>query len=807
MKVLNGLTLLFVHKVMIWLIHDLRYSCRLLSRSPGFAAVAILSIALGIGANTAIFSLMNAFVLRLLPVPHPEQLIFVERTSAQGGVERDFPSEAFEQLRDHNRALNSSVAFDDTNISLSIDGQPEMASAEFDNAQIFPMLAAHPLLGRVFTVADDRTGGSQVVVISYAYWNRRFARDRAVLGKKVTLKRMPFTIIGVMPPEFLGRRTAGDAPSLWIPMAWQPQLRLKDHDTFEIMARLSPGVSAEQARQDLNIIYQQFLKTAPGPRPDAQTIHLESAAHGERHSALASELRLLMVAVGLLLLIACSNVANLMLARATSRQREIALRISLGATRWRLIRRLLIESLLIALAGGVCGLLLAWWGGNFLGSAMSLGPVEFQPDRALLGFTALITIATGFLSGLIPALRSSSALAMRSFTRRRRFDSALVVVQIALSLVLVAGAGLLTRSLLKLLGTDVGFERDQVLVAAAIPTFLGYESEKELRLYETLLDRMNAVPGVESATLSRFRLFQGRWVRPFSTSAKPASSSSPEAFWHPIGPRFFETMRIPKLLGREFLPSDREHAPRVAIVNEQLARSQFPGANPLGRIIRTEEGDPYTIVGVVQNVKQVSMREDPPRMAVYIPYTQTPPEMLGQINFEIRTAGSPLSVAGGLRRAVRAVDPDLPLIGLETQAEAIAAQMDDERALAKLVSLFGAVAVLLAAVGLYGTMSYSLARRTSEIGIRMAVGAARSDVVRMVLRETFQLVLAGFAIGVPLALAGSRLIANRLFGVTPADPATFAAVAALLSAVAVIAACIPANRAARVDPLVALRWE
>jgi predicted permease len=672
------------------------------------------------------------------------------------------------------------------------------------------MLGAHPLLGRVFTPADDHPGGPQVVVISYAYWNRRFARDRAVLGKQVTLKRIPFTIIGVMPPEFLGRRTAGDAPSLWIPMAWQPQLRLKDHDTFQIMARLKPDVSAEQARQDLDLIYQQFLKSPPGPRSDAQTIHLESAAHGERHNALASELRLLMVAVGLLLLIACANVANLMLARATNRQREIALRVSLGATRWRLIRQLLMESLIIAFAGGVGGLFLAWWGGNFLSAVLGLGPVEFKPDGALLGFTALLTSAAGFLSGLIPAVRSSSHGYNLSLAMRKGglpVGSALVAVQIALSLILVAGASLLTRSLLKLLNTDVGFNQNQILVADAIPTFLGYEGEKELRLYETLLDRLNAVPGVESATLSRFTLFVGRWPRSFSVSARLATSGAPQAFCHPIGPKFFETMRIPKLLGREFLVGDTEKAPRVAIINEQLARSQFPNMNPLGRTIRFDEGDSYMIVGVVQNVKQISMREDPPRMAVYIPYTQTPQELQGQITFEIRTAGSPLSVAAGLRKAVRAVDPDLPLTGIETQAEIIAGRMDDERALAKLVSLFGVMALLLAAVGLYGTMSYSLAWRTSEIGIRMAVGAARSDIAQMVLREAFQLVLAGFVIGVPLALAGSRLIANQLFGVTRADPVTFLFAGALLAAVALIAALVPANRAARIDPLVALRWE
>ena len=798
--------------------HDLRYSWRLLLLSPEVASVAVLSIALGIGANTAIFGLLNAFILRLLPAPNPEQLVFVERATAQGGGQNDFPYEAYKQFRDHNRTLASSFAFDESNISLSINGQPEMVPAEFDTASVFPLLGARPMLGRVFTADDDRPAGPQVVVISYAYWNRRFALDGAVLGKKITLKHRPFTIVGVMPPEFLGRRTAGNAPSLWIPMGWQPELRLKDHATFEIIARLRPDVSAGQAQQDLNQIYQQFLKVAPGPRSPAQTIRLESAAHGERHRSLASELKLLMAAVGLLLLIACANVANLMLARATNRQREIALCVSLGATRWHLIRQLLTESLIIAFAGGACGLFLAWWGGNYFCAALGIDPVEFKLNGALLGFTALASLATGFLSGIIPALRSSSAgcnlsLAMRPATPRWAFGArlplgnALVTLQIALSLILVVGAGLLTRSLLGLLGTEVGFERDQVLVAAAIPTFLGYEGEKELRLYQTLLDRMNTVPGVKSATLSRLRLFEGRWRRPFSVSAKPANSASPQAFCHPVGPRFFETMRIPKLLGREFMASDTHSAPRVAIVNEQLARTQFPNQNPVGRAIRFDEGDPYTIVGVVQNVKQIDMREDPPRMAVYIPYTQAPAEMLGQMNFEIRTAGSPLSVAAGLRRAVRSVDPDLPLINLETQAETVAGRMGDERSLATLVSLFGGMALLLATAGLYGTMSYSLARRTNEIGIRMAVGAARLDVFQMVLRETFLLVLAGFLIGVPVAMAGARLIANRLFGVTPVDPLTFVFAAAALGVVAVIAALVPANRAARVDPLVALRWD
>ena len=800
------------------LIQDLRYSVRLLRRSPGFTMVAVLSLALGIGANTAIFSLLDAFVLRSLPAPDPTQLVFIERVSARGGVETDFPPEACEQIRAHNRTLAASFAFDDTNISVTVNGQPEMAPAEFDSASMFPLLGARALMGRVFDDTDDRPAGPPVVVISYAYWNRKFARDPAVLGRKVTLKRIAFSVIGVMPPDFLGRRTAGAAPDLWIPIAWQPQLRLKDHDTLEMMARLKPGVGADQAREDLNGIYRQFLATVPGRRPAAQSIYLESAAHGVRHQTLASELRLLMVAVGLLLLIACANVANLLLARATNRQREIAMRVSLGATRWRLARQLLTESVLLACASGLCGLFLAWWGGNLLLAAMGADPMDFKPDRAVLAFTLLVSLATGLLFGMIPAIRSSSAdlnlsLAMRQSAplgapgRILPIGNVLVVVQIALSLVLVVGAGLLTRSLQKLLSVDVGFEQNHVLVAAAIPTFLGYEGSQELRLYETLLSRMSAVPGVESVTLSRFLLLVGRWPRHFSVSAQAATAESPEAFCHPIGPRFFETMRIPKLLGREFLASDTERAQRVAIINEPVARTEFHNTSPLGRSIRFDQGDRYTIVGVVKDVKQISLREDPPRMAIYIPYTQTPPELLGQITFEIRTSGSPAAVAAGLRRAVHSVDPDLPLIGLDTQAQAIADRLSDERSLARLVSLFGVLALLLATVGLSGTVSYALARRTSEIGIRMAIGASSRDIVGMVLRETFLLVLAGFVIGVPVALAASRLIASRLFGIVPADPVTFVFAAAALALVALIAAYAPAHRASHVDPLVALRSE
>ena len=803
---------------MTTLVQDLRFTLRLLRHAPAFTAVAVLSIALGIGANTAIFTLMNAFVLRLLPAPDPEQLVWVERARIRSGLDTDFSYEAFEQFRDRNRAFAGMVAFDDTNINVTVDGQPEMVPAEFDGAAFFPLLGARPMLGRVFTAEEDRPGGPPVVVISYAYWNRKFARNRAVLGKSVTLKRKPFTIIGVMPAEFLGRRTAGSAPNLWIPLAWQPQLRLKDHDTFEILARLKPGLTAEQGRLDLDLIYQRYLQTAPGPRAPAQTIQLESAAHGVRRQKLTNELRLLMIAVGVLLLIACANVANLLLARGTARQREIAMRVSLGATRWRLVRQLLTESLMIGCAGGFCGLFLAWWGSNFLLAAMGFDPIESKPDGAVVGFTALVSLATGVVFGLIPALRESSARLNLSLVMRQSMPlrepgkllplgNAMVVVQLALSLVLVVGAGLLARSLANLLHTDVGFERDQVLVAAAIPTFLGYEGEKELRLYETLLDRMNAVPGVRSATLSRFRLFVGRWPRRFTITSQAATGESPEAFCHPIGPRFFETMSIPLLLGREFSRGDNEHASRVAIVNEAVVRSQMPGVNPIGRTIRFDEGDPYAIVGVVKNVKQISMREDPPRMAIYIPYTQTPPELLGQINFEIRTSSSPVGLIATLRKVVQSVDPDLALIDIGTQAETIAERMDEERSLAQLVGLFGGMALLLAVVGLYGTVSYALARRTSEIGIRMALGAAGRDVVSMVLRETFLLVAAGFVIGVPAALAASRLIANRLFGIAPIDPVTFAVAGGSLAAVAILATLVPAYRASRVDPLLALRWE
>lgn len=798
-------------------IQDLRYSLRILRRAPGFTAIAVLSIALGIGSSTAIFSLLNAFVFRLLPAPDPEQLVFVKRVTGRSGIETDFPYEAYAAMRDHSRSLADSFAYDDTNISVSFNGQAAISPAEFAGASSFPLLGGHTLFGRVFTAADDRLGSPPVVVISYAYWTRSFGRDPTILGKKVSLKRMPFTIVGVMPQKFLGRRTAGNVPDLWIPLAWQPQLRLKDHDTLEVMARLKTGVSAEQARQDLNQIYQQYLKSAPGPHPAAQSIFLDSAAHGVSRKWLASELRLLMIAVGLLLLIACANVANLLLTRAANRQREIAMRVSLGATRGRVVRQMLTESLVIAILGGICGLFLAWWASNLLLVTMGFDKSEWQPDGLVLTFTAAVSLVTALLFGLAPAIRSAAAghnlsLAMRSSTARTNgnvvpLSKALVVAQIGLSMVLLVGAGLLTRSLQKMQRVNVGFARDHVLVAAVAPTFLGYEGPRELRLYETLLDRIRAVPGVESATISRLRLLQGHWVRHFSPSAQVAQSESPEAFCHPIGTRFFETMRIPQLLGREFLASDTETAPRVAIINKQLAGNEFPGVNPLGRMIRFEQGDPYTVVGVVENTKQISTREESPRMAIYIPLTQTPADLMGQANLEIRTANTPDVVSAGLRQAVHSVDPDLALDDIEAEDAVITAGLADDRSFAQLVSAFSGLALLLATIGLYGTISFALTRRTQEIGLRMAVGASQSDVIQVIARETLLLVLTGFTAGVPVALAGTRLIANRLFGVTAGDPSILAFAAGVLAVTAVIAALVPAYRASRVDPLVALRWE
>ena len=814
------------------LTQDVRYGLRMLRKNPGFTAAAVLTLALGIGANTAIFSLVDAFLLRTLPVKDPQQLVFVDRVTAKGRVDDDFPYPTFEQLRDRNHSFSGTFARDGSHVSLTVDGRPEFLNGDFVSGSYFEVLGVGAEVGRTFTRDDDQPGKSPVAVISYNYWQRRFSRDPGVIGRTIYLAGIPFTIIGVAPSSFFGLRTAGNSSDIVLPMFVHPQLALKDHDSFGIMGRLKPGVTLEQANADLDVIYRQVLAQAAGSQTSAQQlqqiraqrIELKPGARGGRdwNDSFYLELRILMCVVGVTLLIASVNVANLLLARAAARRKEMAVRLALGASRGRVIRQLLSESVLLAILGGGLGFLFARWGVSGLVTVLTMGgdafPFSLKPDPRILAFTTGVSLLTGMLFGLVPAFAGSRvdvnpALkgtegTMGSRSWPRGLGKSLVVSQVALSLALLVGAGLLIRTLRAVYNADNGFERDQVLFAWVFPALNGYDHAREMRLYRELLEKMNSIPGIQWATLSRYRPFVARpeenvWVQG-SEITEPH-----EVYYDPVAPHFFPAMGIGQLLGRDFSATDAEIAPKVAVISESMARTFFPNQNPIGRHLGfngpRSAGD-LQIVGVVRDTKH-HLLENRSLEAVYIPYTQAAPDDYGQMNLVLRTRANPTGVIAALRQKAQSVDKDLPLSGIETPAADLDEYLGDHRSLATLLSFFGALAVVLASIGLYGTMSYAVGRRTRELGIRMALGARRSDMLWMVVRETLSLVALGIAIGIPLAAASKRLIASMLFGVNTTDPTTISVAVLVMLASASLAGYLPARRATKADPLAALRYE
>ncbi|MFL6209742.1 MAG: ADOP family duplicated permease [Pyrinomonadaceae bacterium] len=792
---------------------DVRYGWRMLRRQPAFTLVAVLTLALSIGANTAVFSLTDAFLLRLLPVKDPQQLVFVRATRPRGGTTGSFPAAIYEQLRALNQSCVGLFAYDDAPVSVTIDGRPEMVSGDFVSGSYFDVLGVSALLGRTFTAADDQPGREATAVISYNYWERRFARDPKVIGQTIYVGKLPFSVIGVTPPGFFGRNVAGHSADLVLPMFMQRQLALRDHDTMQIMARLKPGISTEQARADLDVIYQQALLAAAGAQLSpqvaqalrAQRIELQPGLRGtaSANDSFATELRILLAVVGIVLLIACVNVAHLLLARATARRKEIAVRLSLGANRGRLVRQMLTESILLALLGGVLGLLFAAWGVGSLLAALSYDtPLTFtlKPDAKVLVFTSAVSLLTGIVFGLAPALAATRVElntllkgnegGTETRPRRRRLAKSLVVLQVALSLTLLIGAGLLLGSLRQLYEVDTGFERERVLTMWIFPALLRYDHAREMRLYQELLTKINALPGVQAVSLSRYSLTLGKGG-------------------NVVGPRFFETLGIRLLRGRDFNANDTEAAPRVAIISESMARSIFPNENPVGQLLPDEfntAGTDTEIIGVVSDIRN-RLRQQTWGADVYVPYMQVPPGALGQVKLFVRTVGAPASIVPVLRREVAAVEPDLVLHNIQTQGEELQGFVGGERALATLLSFFGALALMLAAIGLYGTMAYAVGRRTKEFGIRMTLGAQRHAILWLVLRETLALVALGIVVGIPVALLTTRLIARLLFGVRPTDPVTITLAVLTMLTVALVAGYLPAHRATKVDPMVALRYE
>ena len=817
-------------------LQDLRYAARSLRKNPGFTLVAILTLALGIGANTAIFSLIDTFLMRMLPVNDPQQLVFVRATRAKGGAYGDFTYSTFEVLRDHNNCFSGMFAWDDSHVSVTVDGQPEFVSGDFVSGSYWDVLGVEALLGRTFTAEDDQPGKNALAVISYPYWERRFARAGEAIGKTIYLGSMPLTVIGVTSPKFFGRNVAGKSADVVLPMSLHAQFGLKDNNTFEIMARLNPGISIEHARADLDVAFQQALIKEKGPQVSpqvertirAQRIVLEPAFRGASQPTkdFPTELRVLAGAVGIALLIVCVNVVGLLLSRAAARQKEIAVRLALGAARGRLVRQLLAESILLSALGGILGFLFANWGAGLflavLSSSERVIPFDLHLDIKVLAFAAGVALLAGILSGLAPALTgtrlnlnpilkgSPSIGSDADGSHRGGLMRSLVVCQVALSLSLVIGAGLLLRTLQRFYAIDTGFERNRVIQMWVFPVLNGYEHAAEMSLYRELFEKFSAIPSVQSATLSRLRMIFGRWSRDvWVPGTSLEASEGHQVYCDPVGPRFFETMGIPLLRGRDFSMADTATSPRVAIISESMARKFFPNEDPVGRhfaFSAVPSTADVEVIGVVKDIRH-RLAGEQQLEAAWIPYTQATPDMYGQMNFLVRTAANPASVIPALHAQARLVDKNLPLVGLETQAAEIDEYLLGQRSMAELLSLFAVLALALAAMGLYGTMSYAVSRRIRELGIRLALGAQRKDMLWMVLRETLSIVAAGVLIGVPAALAAARFILSMLFGVEATDVVTIATAILVMCAIALLAGYVPARRATRVDPIVALRYE
>jgi len=820
------------------LFQDLRYGARMLMKSPAFTAAAVLSLALGIGANTAIFSLLDAVLLKMLPVRQPEQLVVVA-AGAPGQPRRgiSFSYPVFRELRDQNSVFSGMFGHDVLPMSMSGGGQTERVLGELVSGNFFDVLGVNPQLGRVLTEADDRTPGAHgVTVISYNFWQRRFGADPQIVGQTISLNGYPFTVIGVAARGFQGVEV-GVAPDVRIPIMMNTQVRPgppifenRGNMWLAVMARLKSGVSIEQAQAatDINfqIIREPDVRAIKGDSPDARMfksarIYLDSAKTGASNLSrqFSQPLIVLMCLVGVVLLIACLNVANLLLARATMRRREIAVRLALGAGRFRLVRQLLTEGLLLSVLGGVLGMMFARWGTDVLLGFLPQGRVptvlEIKPDLRMLGFTLGVTLLTGMLFGLAPALQATrpdliaalkNETAVVSGNRRWELRRLLVILQVALSLVLLVGAGLFVRSLRNLKAVDDGYNTDQVVTLTLDPAQSGYKLDQLRSLYSQLSERVSALPGVKAATYTRNVPMSGRYSR--IGIEVPGYQARPDeemaVLLNQAAPQFFATFGTPLLRGRDFNARDTPDAPKVVIVNDSLARYFFGAENPLGKRITLEVYKDLEIVGVVGDAKYRSLKEPVPQTA-YIPFSQYP--TLTQRTLCARASGNPSTLVAAIRREVRSLDPNLPIFNVKTFADQIDESVSRERLVALISSFFGVFALLLASLGLYGVMAYSVARRAREIGIRMALGARRASVLWLVLRETLFLVLIGIAIGLPTALVATRLTEGLLFGLTATDPLTIALATLVMITIAALAGYIPARRAARVDPMMALRCE
>ena len=837
------------------LVNDVRYGIRSLIKRPGFTAVAVVTLALGIGANTAIFTLLNAVTFKQLPVTRPDELVFFNGDSGEGTSTGDpyigqwprFSSAAYRYFLEHDQNYQALSAFRSGESRVSVTdvanktAESQRASTHLVSGNFFKVLGVNAFLGRVLTSEDDKPGAPPAAVISYGYWKKEWNADQRIVNKEVLLNGKSFTIVGVTPPEFFGIRVRR-SPDLWLPLVFQPEIEMREPyaqnpRTFwlNFVGRLKPGVSIEQAQASANVSLHQFLLAEAGSQPTADyrksmaSSYLKLAPGARGISGLrivySKALQMLMVIVGLVLLIACANVGNLLLSRAAARKAEISLRLALGASRYRIIRQLLTENFLLAACGGVCGILVAQWGVKVLVAlAAKTSPLDVQPDVPVLIFTAAVSMFAGIAFGLVPALSASKTdlttaikeKSARGGRRRLRFSlaSTLVIAQVGLSMVLLAGAGLFARSLMNLQEAEVGFNRDNVLLLSADSRLAGYKPAQLTALYRQIIERLKELPGVQSATIASFSPISGHGRTSTVTvrgyTPKPGEDSDVNDML--VGPDYCRTLGVPLLLGREIDNRDTPASQKVAVVNQSFAQSFFAGENPIGRrFFFGEEDDPergeeLEIVGVIGDVRYDHANEAAGRTA-YRPILQVQDSDAYNSNIEIRTTGDASSMAPMARAVLKQIDSRLPIYDVTTLREQLSGALQRETLVAELVSFFGLLALLLASIGLYGVMAHGVVRRTKEIGIRMALGAERSRIVWMVMRETIVLVLAGILIGVPVALGAARLISTQLFGLSPADPFTLISSALVLVGVASLAGFLPARRASKVNPLTALRYE
>jgi predicted permease len=857
------------------LLQDIRYGLRVLARTPGVTAVAVVSLALGIGANTALFSVVDEVLLKKLPVKEPERLLLFKSLSGQsfapGGyngnshqdeagrvVRTSFPYQSYVRMRERQGGAVSDVfAYGSVSLNVNVGGEAEVASGQAVSGNYYAALGVAPQAGRLLTDEDDRPSAPPAAVLSHRYWQKRFGSDPEAVGRQINLNGVPFTVVGVSPPGFEGTAQVGTSPDVTIPVAWEPQVNTERSRMagagswwLRVMGRLKGGATPEQARAEMDAVFRESVvehraarlarattdaqRAASRPLAPEEVPQLDAGtgAQGEMEvrKGFREPLYVLLGVVGVVLLIACANVANILLSRAAARQREIAVRLALGARRRRLIRQLLTESVLLSLAGGALGVLLAFWikdgllsvgewGGRFMGA------LDPRLDVRVLAFTTALSLLTGVLFGLAPAWRATKVDLTPALKDSGRSSSAstrswlsksLVVAQVALSLLLLVGAGLFLRTLVNLRSAETGFNAQNLLLFFMEPGLIGYKDEKLAGLYREMSERLEAVPGVRSVTFSRTSLLShGSSSRTFylpeAAKAPPGPDGNPaptgDVYIHQVRENFLETMEIPLLAGRALSERDDARAPKVAVVNQTFARKFFGGENPVGRrfTFNPQKPEEVEIVGLARDAKYTTQRAEAPPTA-YLPWLQELRSMTGAV-FEVRTAGDPEGSVAAVRRAVQELDARFPLNNFKTQTQQADETLAMERLFAKLLSLFGLLAQALAAIGLYGVLAWSVARRTHEIGIRMALGASRRDVLRMVLRQGMTLTLVGVAVGLACAMALTRLLEGVLYGVSPTDPLTFAAVAALLLAVALAACLVPARRATKVDPMEALRYE